>query len=413
MRRVLVAGLLLLSSILGVAAGRSQQADGYDRTVILISFDGWRWDYQTHIPAPNLQRLIARGVRAEALIPAFPSKTFPNHYTIVTGLYPGHHGIVANNIRDAATGRMFTLGSRREIEDPMWWGGEPIWVTAERHGVATAPFFWPGSEAPIHGTRPRYWEPYNENLAGPARVERVLKWLDLPANERPRFASLYFEDVDTAGHDSGPDSQAVRDAVRRADGYLGQLLGGLERRGILDRINIVVVSDHGMSATTSSRVVVVDDYISLDDVVISDINPTLGIFPKAGKEETVYRALANAHPRLKVYRREQTPAHWHYRDHPRIPPIVGVVDDGWQVIQRISLKDLIARAARTGGGQHGYDPRNRSMHALFVAAGPAFKQGAAVRAFENVHVYNALAEILGVPPAKNDGDPAVARRLLR
>ena len=413
MRRVLVAGLLLLSSILGVAAGRSQQADGYDRTVILISFDGWRWDYQTHIPVPNLQRLIARGVRAEALIPAFPSKTFPNHYTIVTGLYPGHHGIVANNIRDAATGRMFTLGSRREIEDAMWWGGEPIWVTAERHGVATAPFFWPGSEAPIHGTRPRYWEPYNENLPGPARVERVLKWLDLPANERPRFASLYFEDVDTAGHDSGPDSQAVRDAVRRADGYLGQLIGGLERRGILDRINIVVVSDHGMSATTSSRVVVVDDYISLDDVVISDINPTLGIFPKAGKEETVYRALANAHPRLKVYRREQTPAHWHYRDHPRIPPIVGVVDDEWQVIERISLKDLIARAARTGGGQHGYDPRNRSMHALFVAAGPAFKQGATVRAFENVHVYNALAEILGVPPAKNDGDPAVARRLLR
>ena len=148
MRRVLVAGLLLLGSILGVAAGRSQQADGYDRTVILISFDGWRWDYQTHIPVPNLQRLIARGVRAEALIPAFPSKTFPNHYTIVTGLYPGHHGIVANNIRDAATGRMFTLGSRREIEDPMWWGGDPIWVTAERHDVATAPFLKSGRELP-------------------------------------------------------------------------------------------------------------------------------------------------------------------------------------------------------------------------------------------------------------------------
>jgi predicted AlkP superfamily pyrophosphatase or phosphodiesterase len=405
--------MLLVGGGLAAAAGRLQQADGFERTVILVSFDGWRWDYHTRMPAPNLQRLIARGVRAEALIPAFPSKTFPNHYTIVTGLYPGHHGIVANSIRDEATGRLFTLGSRREVEDPMWWGGEPIWVTAERNGVATAPFFWPGSEAPIQGTRPRYWEPYNENLPGPARVERVLKWLDLPGNVRPRFASLYFEDVDTAGHDSGPDSQAVRDAVRRADGYLGQLMGGLERRGILDRINIVVVSDHGMSATASSRVIVVDDYISLDDVVISDINPTLGIFPKAGKEEIVYRALANAHPRLKVYRRPQTPAHWHYRDHPRIPPIVGVVDDGWQVVPRISLAALIARAARAGGGQHGYDPRDQSMHALFVAAGPAFKQGVTVRAFENVHIYNALAKILGVQPVKNDGDPAVAERLLR
>ena len=413
MRRVLLACLLIVLAGLAAAGRSQQQADGFEQTVILVSFDGWRWDYHTHIPAPNLQRLIARGVRADALIPAFPSKTFPNHYTIVTGLYPGQHGIVANSIRDAATGRMFTLASRREIEDPMWWGGEPIWVTAERYRLPTAPFFWPGSEAPIHGTRPRYWERYDENLPGSARVDRALRWLDLPASERPRFISMYFEDVDTAGHASGPDSEEVRDAVRRADGYLGQLIGGLERRGILDRINIVVVSDHGMSTTSSSRVVVVDDYISLDDVVISDINPTLGIFPKAGKEETVYRALANAHPRLKVYRRQQTPAHWHYRDHPRIPPIVGVVDDGWQVIQRISLKDLIARAARGAGGQHGYDPRTPSMHALFVAAGPAFKQGVTVRAFENVHIYNALAEILGVPPVKNDGDAAIARRLLQ
>jgi predicted AlkP superfamily pyrophosphatase or phosphodiesterase len=413
MRRVLLACLLGLGALAGVAGRSTQQADGLERTVILVSVDGWRWDYHTHIPVPNLQRLIARGVRAEALIPTFPSKTFPNHYTIVTGLYPGRHGIVANNIRDHGTGRMFTLAARREIEDPMWWGGEPIWVTAERLGLATAPFFWPGSEAPIQGTRPRYWERYDQDLPGPARVERVLEWLDLPAGERPRFLTLYFEDVDTAGHDDGPDSAAVREAVLRADGYLGQLTAGLERRNILDRVNIVVVSDHGMSATSASRVVFVDDYISLDDVVVSDINPTLGVFPKAGKDQAVYRALARAHRRLKVYWRHETPAHWHYRDHPRIPPIVGVVDDGWQVMRRSSFEAIVQRTVRGEGGQHGYDPRSRSMHAIFVAAGPAFKQGVTVRAFENVHIYNALARILGVPPVPNDGDPAIARRLLR
>jgi predicted AlkP superfamily pyrophosphatase or phosphodiesterase len=404
--------LLLACAALAVPAARVQ-IEALQPTVILVSFDGWRWDYHTRFPVPNLRRLMARGVRAEGLIPAFPSKTFPNHYTIVTGLYPGHHGIIANNIWDEPTERMFTLARRTEVRDSMWWGGEPIWVSAERAGMATAPLFWPGSEAPIQGVRPRYWEPYSEKVSARERVERVLRWLDLPAAARPRFISLYFEDTDTAGHADGPDSQAVREAAIRSDGYLGQLSDGLQRRGLLDRVNIVVVSDHGMAATSPSRVVVLDDYISLDDVVVSDINPTLGIFPKEGKEDAVYRALARAHPRLKVYRRQETPAHWHYRDHPRIPPIVGVVDDGWQVMRRSSLTDIVRSIVRGSGGQHGYDPRNKSMQGLFVAAGPAFKEGTIVRAFENVHIYNMLARSVGVMSARNDGDSAVAARVMR
>lgn len=382
-------------------------------TVILVAFDGWRWDYHTKAPAPNLRSLMARGVRAQNLIPGFPSKTFPNFYTIVTGLYPGHHGIVANNIKDTPTGRTFALSKRDEVGDAMWWGGEPIWVGAQRTGQQAAAMFWPGSEAPIGGVRPRFWKAFDGNYPANDRVDEALGWLDLPASGRPTFMTLYFEDTDQAGHDHGPDSREVREAIMREDAYLGRLLRGLERRGLRDRVNLVIVSDHGMSATSASRVVVLDDYISLDDVEVVDINPTVGLFPRPGREDAVYRGLVNAHPRLKVYRRESTPERWQYRDHPRIPPIVGVVDDGWQVLRRAAVLEIAAGKIRGSGGQHGYDPALMSMRGVFVAAGPAFRQGARVPAFENIHIYNALVQILGVPPARNDGDPAIARRLLR
>jgi predicted AlkP superfamily pyrophosphatase or phosphodiesterase len=414
MRRVAL-GLLFL--VLGAAVVPASHPGGdgagFPPTILLISVDGWRWDYDTKAPAPNLRSLMARGVRAENLIPSFPSKTFPNHYTIVTGLYPGHHGIVANAIRDPQTGRTFTRTATRELRDPMWWGGEPIWVAAERRGQPTAAMFWVGAEAPITGIRPRYWHAYDERYPPNARVDQVLRWLDLPARERPRFVTLYFSDVDTAGHDEGPESAAVRDAIRRADGYLGRLLRGLDRRGLGGAVNIIVVSDHGMAPVDAGRVVVLDDYLALDDVEIVDLNPTLGLFPPPASEEAVYRALADAHPRLSVYRREHTPERWHYRGHPRIPPIVGVADEGWQVLRRSTLAAIVARRLRGVAGQHGYDPALMSMRGIFVAAGPAFKRGVTVPAFGNVHIYNALAQILRLTPAKNDGDIAIARSLLR
>ena len=263
------------------------------------------------------------------------------------------------------------------------------------------------------GVLPTYWKPYDESLPGNSRVDQVLTWLDLPAVDRPNLLTVYFEDTDTAGHERGPDSDAVRDAIRRVDGYLGRLLRGLDRRGLTSRVNIIVVSDHGMTGVDTDRTIVLDDYIALSDVDIADINPTVGLFPKAGKEAGVYDALVNAHPHLKVYRRSETPEEWHYREHKRIPPIVGVADEGWQVLRRSTVQDIASGKNRGARGQHGYDPALPSMHGIFVAAGPAFKAGKTVPAFQNVHIYEALAAILGVPPALNDGDPSVARSLLR
>jgi predicted AlkP superfamily pyrophosphatase or phosphodiesterase len=410
-----VTAAVILLLLVAPARNRAGQDPGDLRpTLILISFDGWRWDYDAKFAAPNVREVIARGVRAAALIPSFPSKTFPNLYTLVTGLYPGRHGVIANNIHDPYTGRRFSMSNRREVRDPMWWGGEPIWVRVQNAGQPAAAMFWPGSEAPILGTRPTHWTAYDETMPGNARVDRVLGWLDRPASERPTFLTLYFEDVDSAAHRFGPESRQVRDAVRRVDSYLGRLLDGLERRGLHDDVNIVIASDHGLSETSVDRVVALDDYIDLDDVDIIDINPTVGLLPRPGRQEVVYSALANAHPRLRVYRKHESPTHWHYRDHPRVPAIVGVVDEGWEVLRRATLADRIVRRLFGPRGAHGYDPRDAtSMHGVFVAAGPAFKRGVSVPPFENVSVYNVLAAVLGVEPAPNDGDPALVKSLLQ
>ena len=377
-------------------------------TVIVLSLDGWRWDYHTKARLPALQRLITSGVRAEGLVPGFPSKTFPNHYSIVTGLYPGHHGVIGNSMVDPGIEGRFMLADREQVGNAAWWGGEPLWVTVIRQGRQAAALFWPGSEAPIGGVRPSEWAPYDGTMPNDQRVDLLLQWLDRPLERRPALMLTYFSDTDDAGHRFGPDSAELTDALGRVDRALGRLLTGLDARGLTGQVNIVLVSDHGMATVSRDRVIALSDYLDLAAVDAVDVNPNLAIIPKTMTADDVYRRLAGAHPHLRVYRKADAPPHWRFRAQARVPAIVGVADEGWSVVRRPIPAD-----DRFSLGNHGYDPRVRSMHGLFVASGPAFRQGIVVPAFESVGVYNVLARVLGLAPLPNDGDPGIAARVLR
>ncbi|MBI3004670.1 MAG: alkaline phosphatase family protein [Ignavibacteriales bacterium] len=400
---------LRFSLVLAVAAfcAIAQQSD-LKPTVILISFDGFRPDYIDRTSSPNFHRFVTEGVRAKAMYSCFPSKTFPNHYSIVTGLYPEHHGIVSNNFFDPELNE--TYNAFRDIaKETRWYGGEPIWVTAESQGQIAASFFWVGSEVSIKGRQPSRWKKYDHNFPNAQRVDTVLSWLDLPASIRPSCITLYFALLDDAGHRSGPDSPNTMFVVEQADSVVGRLIAGLENRKLLDKVNIVIVSDHGMSQLSPDRVVYLEDYIDSTDSRVVDWSPVAALIPASGREEKVYDALKNAHPNLKLYRKNEIPELWHYRDNPRISQLLAVADDGWTIARRRSQRG----ERRLSGGNHGYDPRLPSMHALFLARGPVFKQRFVAEPFENIHVYSLLCKILSLTTAPNDGDLRHIMNILR
>ena len=370
--------------------------------VVLVSLDGWRWDYLDTADAPHLTALAARGVRAEGLIPAFPSKTFPNHYTIVTGLYPEHHGITSNTMVDEEIGQRFSM-SAETARDARWWGGEPLWATAIRQGRRATSMFWPGSDVEIGGVRPNEWRVYDGGFPNESRVEKVLAWLSEPPATRPSFITLYFSDVDTAGHDYGPSAPETVAAVRKLDALMGALIDGIRSRGLDDVVTLIALSDHGMAQLAPERRIFLDDYLDVLTVDMVDWSPVAQIWPRSGSPETIYRTLRGRHPALTVHRKQDMPAALHFSRHPRIAPVLALADEGWA----ITTRDRFAQQERQGrvqAGDHGYAPSVRSMHGLFIAAGPTLRRGVVVPAFENIHVYEFMCRILGLTPAKNDGD---------
>ena len=375
------------------------------RAVIVLGFDGFARRYLDSDSAPALHALARNGVTTtRGMIPSFPTVTFPNFYALATGLYPDHSGIVNNRFYDPAYDSEFVY------KDPIareahWWGGEPIWVTAEHQGVRTGTMFWVGSDAAIHGTHPSHWHSYDRTFAFSARVDTLLAWLDLPAAERTRLLMGYFEEPDMQGHRHGPDGAETREAVMRVDSALGRLVRGLEVRKLYDSVDVIVVADHGMSAISPERVVYLDDVVDSARVNIVNLTPNLMISARDGDTDALLARLKKL-PHLAVWKKQDVPTRLHYGTSARITPIVGVVDDGWMLGWR-HAKPYDA------GGEHGYDNAVPNMRALFLARGPDFRPGSTLSEFPNVDIYELLARLLGINPAPNDGTLAPFLPVLR
>ncbi|MCI4569299.1 ectonucleotide pyrophosphatase/phosphodiesterase [Lysobacter sp. CFH 32150] len=404
----------LLSTLLlalGLAAcASSPPLTARTPTVVLISIDGLRADLIGSGRMPTLDALARDGVQAEWMNPSYPTLTFPNHYTLVTGLRPDHHGIVHNTMLDPVLGT-FALRARGAVEDPRWWGGEPIWVTLQKRGGRAATMFWPGSEAPIAGQHPRDWHKFSYDVTAEQRVDQVLAWMERPAAERPGFITLYFNHVDSASHAHGTHSQEAAAAMREVDDALARLLAGFDSRGLRDRIDMVVVSDHGMVDTSGREYL--DDYLQaaglrIDGAEIVAIGEVVGVSPRPERSAALERALLGRHPHSTCWRKHELPVQWHYGSHPRVPPIVCQADPGWELVTRADEREREAPH-----GAHGYAPETPEMRAVFVADGPDFGDGVRIDAFDNVDVYPLLARLLRIEPLPNDGDITSLRPALR
>ena len=371
--------------------------------LILISIDGFRWDYFDKVETPNFDRLIANGSKADGLRTSYPSKTFPNHISIVTGNYPSNHGIISNYFYDADFDEYFYIGAgSTAAQDGKWIDAEPIWVTIEKQAKRAMIMFWPMSDAEIMGIRPSKYYVYNEDPTNLDRMDQILSWLLHTGNARPSFLASYFSVVDHNGHEYGPDTNETIEAIVEVDQAIGHLINGLEAQNILNEVNIMIVSDHGMTETPSSKYINIADYLDLNDVITVGRGPFMEIRPKNGNIDEIYQSLVGIE-HTQVFKKGETPEDFHYGNNNRIEPILLLADEQWSIV---------TPGYSTSLGSHGYDPNYRSMDGIFIAHGPAFKSGFTGPKIHNIHLYEMMCKILGVVPANNDGSLEISKVFL-
>lgn len=393
--------LLLLIIVVGCKPSEKKETS----YVVMLSMDGFRWDYPDQYETPNLDSIALHGVKAVSLKPCFPTKTFPNHYSMATGLYPDHHGIVQNSFYDAAMDKYYAIGNQEAMENPEFYSGEPIWVTAEQQGIKTASLFWVGSETKIAGFQPSYWKKYEEELPFEQRIDTIISWLQLPEEERPHLIMWYFHEPDDIGHELGPDAMETGIEVHYLDSLVGVFTKKINHLSIADKINLIFTSDHGMENISDERNIVISDYIPSDWVVnIEGSNPSYNLDIKTEFEDEAYKILSKV-DHIKIWKHGELPERLHYGNNPRTLDFTLVSDSSWSLnwdTRKFNYK-----------GTHGYDNDNKDMHAIFYAIGPAFKMDFTQPTFENVEIYGLISKILDLKPAKTDGKLKDVIQMLR
>jgi predicted AlkP superfamily pyrophosphatase or phosphodiesterase len=382
--------------------------------VIMVSFDGFRSDYVNRFNLPNFQSFIQKGSAAEGLIPSFPSKTFPNHYTLVTGLYPGHHGLVDNQFYDPIKKIMYGMRTPEAVSNPIFYGGTPLWKLAKQHGIRSASYFWVGSELEEEGLHPDYYLKYDQSVPNQRRVDQVIRWLKLPKAERPHIITLYFSSPDWESHDYGPLAEVTKQKLWNIDSLLGSFMQRIDSTKL--PVNVMLVSDHGMTEMIKKE----STYIFLDEL----IKPfTRGIITANGgtqahvyvssiaKRDSLYVALTSQAKDFTIIKHENFPGRWHY-DHERSGDLLILAKQGKYIVTGDRKKFLENIHTGTIFGAHGYDPLEvKDMYGIFYAKGPNIKSGMRIPSFENIHVYPLVAEILQLKTPATDGDFKVLKKI--
>ncbi|KAJ0062459.1 hypothetical protein NL108_013442 [Boleophthalmus pectinirostris] len=401
--------MLLAQSLLGflcavtaVAAGTDGAGSTGPPPLLLVSFDGFRADYLKRFPMPNLKNLYSQGVLVEQMTNVFVTKTFPNHYSLVTGLYAESHGIIASNMYDPDTKKVFTVANNT---DPSWWSeAEPLWITA-LDKYKTAAMMWPGSEVVIHNHTATHFLPYNANMSFSERMGNVTKWLTGDGNEEGvKFAALYWEQPDAAGHKYGPDNTTILgEILKQVDDDIGLVVSELKQAGLWGQINVIITSDHGMTQCSPDRLIRLDQCLGPDNYTVVDVTPVAAIIPKQNKT-TVFNLLKNCHQHMTAYLKEDIPERLHYRNNHRVQPILLIADEGWTIVKSGNVLPRL--------GDHGYDNSLPSMHPFLVAVGPSFRKGYRISSIETVDVYPLMCRLLSMTGRPNNGSLAHTQCML-
>jgi len=394
---VITAALCVTSKPVDLPANRTHNK------LLLISFDGFRWDYDQDVETPNFDQLVRDGVKAKYITPPMLTMTSPSHFTTITGRWVEDHGVVHNMMYNATTNGK--VGHKATLKRSEWWdnGALPLWITAQNQGLKTASFFFPGGGVTYGGQAvdrslvEEQGHPDDNETEWRENIDTVMNWF---SQEEFDFVTLYFGEPDNVGHAVGPDHPDRKEIISQIDRTIGYLREAIDRHHLNSSLNVIISSDHGMTTVKKRPQVdeiILNKYVNLirlNSFELLDYGGYGILTPRKGKEQEVFDALSKA-PNLTVYKKEEIPESFHLAKNVRIQPIMIIADLGFNLNSRFIVY--------VNKGDHGYHNDHMDMKTIFRAFGPDFKKNYLTEPFDSIHIYPLMCKLLQINPAPNNG----------